>query len=111
MRATAQIREAALRISRDCTILQLADQLSLINLATITEHLHGVSFRNILTFDLLFLSDQFRHLSLNRGEIALLDHGLTRIYIIIETIFNCRADTELDTRIQLLQSLRHQVRA
>ena len=111
VRATAQIGERTLRIGCDRTISQLADQLSLIFFTAVAKHLQSVRLRDALTLDLLLLGYQLLHLRLDSGKVALLDHGLTRIYIIVKTILDSRTDTELNARIQLLQRLSHQVRA
>ena len=109
VRATTQIGERTLRIGSDRTISQLTDQLSFIFFSAVAKHLQSILLRDALTLDLLLLGHQLLHLRLDCGEVALLDHGLTRIYIIVKTILDSRTDTELNARIQLLQRLSHQV--
>ena len=55
------------------------------------------------------LGSQFSHFLFNGRQVTFLNHSLTRIYIIIESVFDSRTDTELNARIQFLQCLSQQV--
>ena len=111
VRTPAKVGECTLGISRDMTIFQLGNQLTFVGLASFTKHLQGISLGNIPTDQCLLLGCQFRHLRFNGRKVRLLDDGFARIYIIVETIFNCRSDTELDARIEFLQRFGKQVGA
>ena len=109
MRTTTQICERALCIGCDRTVFQFTDQLSFIFFTSVTEHFHGISLGNVLTFDFFFFSYQFQHLCFDCCEITFFDCSFTRIYVIVESILDSRTDTELDARIKFLQCFSHQV--
>ena len=84
--------------------------LALVGLSVGSKLLQGFGLRHFTTNDGLLLASQFLHLSLNLGEVALLDHlAVFQQHIIEESVLDSRSETELDARIQLLQSLCQQV--
>ena len=91
------------------TIFQFGDQFTLVSFTSFTEHLQCIILCDALTYECLFLSSQFSHFLFNGRQVTFLDHGFSRIYIIIESVFNSRSDTKLNTRVKLLQSLSQQV--
>ena len=109
VRTAAEVCKRTLRIGRNLTVFQLTDKLGFIFFTSVTKHFQRVSFRYILTFDLLFLSHQFQHFSFDSRKIAFFDNSVTRIHVIVESILDSRSDTELDAGIQFLQSFSHQV--
>ena len=65
---------------------------------------------NVYPAILLVLSCQFQHFLLDLHQIFLLDSNtFSRVHVIVETIFNSRTDTELDIRVNSLQSFCHKV--
>ena len=109
VRTTAQVGKCALCICSNMSVFQFRNQLALISFASFTEHFKRIFFRNALTYQSFFSGSQFFHLFLNSRQVTFLNHSFTRIYIIIETVFNGRTDTKLDTRIKFLQSFSQQV--
>ena len=99
VRATAQIRKSTLRISSNVTIFQFRDQFTFISFSTITEFCQCIRFWNTFSHNSFFLCYQFCHFSLNRRKVRFFNSSLTRIHIIVETVFNGRTNTELNTRI------------
>ena len=99
VRATAQIRKSTLRISSNVTILQFRDQFTFISFSTITEFCQCIRFWNTFSHNSFFLCYQFCHFSLNHRKVRFFNSSLTRIHIIVETVFNGRTNTELNTRI------------
>ena len=109
MRATAQISKCTLRISCDVTVFQFGNQLAFISFSTVTKHLQSICLGNVLSDNRFFLSHQFSHLFLNGRQVSFLDSRFTRVHIIVETVFDSRTYTELDARIEFLQSFGQQV--
>ena len=109
VRTTAKVGERTLSISSDCTVFQFRNQLTLVSFATVAEHLQSICLRDFLTNECFLLGSQFSHLLFDSSQIAFLDSCFTWIYIIVETAFDSRTDTELDTRIEFLQSFCQQV--
>ena len=84
--------------------------LALVGLSVGSKLLQGVGLSYLLANHRLFLASQFLHLCLNLGEVTLLDHlAILQQDIIEETILDSRSKTELNARIQLLQSLCQQM--
>ena len=108
VRTLTQIGEITLRIGGDMTVLQLGDQFAFITLSFVAEGLQGIFFGDRTFLKLLFLGAQLHHLVLNGCKTGVVDHhALRRHHIVIEPVLDSRTDTELNTRIQLLQRLRH----
>ena len=111
MRATTEIGEVTLGIGGDGTVFKiLLDVLALVSLTVSSKLLQSLCLRHLTTNHRLFLASQFLHLCFNLWEIALLDAlAVLQQHIIEETILDSRSETELNARIQLLQSLCQQV--
>ena len=109
MRATAQVGKCALRIGGDSSVFKFADEFDLILFAAFAKHVEGIGFGNFFPYDGVFVTGQLEHLGLDGGEIGSGNGSFARVYIVVETIFNSRTDTEFDTGIELLQGLGQQV--
>ena len=109
VRATAQVGKCTLRISCDVAVFQFGNQLAFISFSTVTKHLQSICLGNVLSDNRFFLSHQFSHLFLNGRQVSFLDSRFTRVHIIVETVFDSRTYTELDARIEFLQSFGQQV--
>ena len=109
MRTTTQIGKCTLCISCNLTVFQFIDQLNFILFASVAKHLQSISLGNICTNNSFFLCYQFHHLGFDSSKITVFNNSFTRIYVIVESIFNGRTDTEFNARVQLLQSFSHQV--
>ncbi len=68
MRTTAQVGEVALCIGGDVAILEFADELTLVCLAAVAEHLQGVSLGDVATHDVVLLTGEFEHLLFDAGH-------------------------------------------
>ena len=91
-------------------VLQLGYQLAFIRLSFVAKSLEGIGFGDGVLYYLLFLRAELHHLRLDSGKIGILDnHSLGGHDVVIETVLDGRTDTELDTRIEFLQRLRHEV--
>ncbi len=111
VRTTAQVGECTLRIGGDMSVFQFGNQFALIGFSTVAELLQRIRFRNVFSYYGLFLGCQFRHFRFDSRQVRLFDCCFARIYIIVESVFDGRTDTELDARIELLQSFGQQVGA
>ena len=109
VRATAKVSKCTLCIRSNVSVLQFGNQFTFISFPTIAEHLQSICFSNALSDYIFFLCSQFQHFSFNSGQITFFNHSFSRIHIIVESVFNSRTDTKLDTRIKFLQSFSQQV--
>ena len=109
VRTTAKVSKRTLCISSNVTIFQFGNQFTFICLTSFSKFLQSVFFGNTFTHQSLFLCCQFSHLRFDNGQIRVLNGSFSRIYIIIETIFDSRTDTKLNTRIKFLQCFCQQV--
>ena len=111
MGTLTEVGEITLGVGSDLTVLEFGNQLTFITLSCVTEGFEGISFADLGAHDGLFAFLNLRDLRFDCLKIRILDdYSLGGHHIIIKTVFNCRADTELDTRIEFLERLCHQVR-
>ena len=110
VRALTEIGEVTLGIGGNSAVLQLGDEFAFITLPLISKCFHSIRLRYLRTNDGLFLRAELHHLRLDSGEIGIFDdYSLGGHDVVIETALDSGSDTELDTRIEFLQRLRHEV--
>ena len=111
VRTATKVGESTLCICRNGTVFQvLLDVLTLVCLSVIGKLLQCIGLADLLAHHRLVLLGEFHHLCLNLREIVLADgNAVFWHHIIKESVFHSRSETELDTRIQLLQRLCQQV--
>ena len=110
VRTTTKVSERTLSIKSDSTIFEVVNQLTFERFTTFFKHFQGISFRDILTHDRLFFSHKFCHFLFDGSQIRFFNNGASsRHHIIVESAFDSRTNTKLNTWIQLLQSFSHQV--
>ncbi|MNV81366.1 hypothetical protein D3C71_1750280 [compost metagenome] len=101
MRSTAKIEKLALVIHRNDGVLrQIADQLQLQIIIQLCEDFKCLVTADDSAADVQILLDDLIHLLLDLHQI-LRSQGLLHIYIIIESIFNNRADSKLHIRFAI----------
>ena len=83
--------------------------LNLVRLAALLHVGNSLIARKLKRLNLEVLFDNLLHLSLNSWEIVLVNLGISKINVIVETIFGCWTIGKLCVRIQTLQSLSKQV--
>ena len=84
--------------------------LAFVLLSVGPELLDGVGLGDFLAHKGLVLRREFLHLLLNLLEIALLDDfAVFRHHVIEEAVFYSRTESELDARVQLLESFCQQM--
>ena len=112
MRTTTEVCEVTLGIGSDRAILQvLIDMFTLIGLTIGGEFLQGIGFCHLAAHHRFLFTGQFLHFVLNLRKVTFLDLlTIGQQHIIEEAILDSWSETELDARIQLLQSLCQQVR-
>ena len=107
VRSTAQIREIALIVYSDISILQIGDQIQLILI--ILEHFHSLCLRNFAAHDFLSGFCNLFHLFFDLFNILVADNILSKIHIIIKSFGYNRSYPEFGLRIQMLDCLCHQM--
>ena len=109
MRATAQVTEIALSVSADNSILgQVVNQNLLVGFTLGLKQLQCLLTGQLLTGEGQILGGNFQHFLLN--SLHILGHKNVRaINIVIEALFDGRADAELGVGIKALNGLRHDV--
>ena len=109
VRTATEIGKRSLRICGDMPVFKFADQLAFIDFVAVAKHLQRVGFRDVFAHDLLLALGKLEHFLLDLRKIFGRDLVLARIYIIIETVFDCRTDTEFHSGIKFLQRLGQKV--
>ncbi len=90
-------------------VFEFADELAFIFFTTVAKQFERVGFCYVGTYDGIFLLGEFEHLLFDAWEVSCGDSVLTRIDVIIESVFDGRADAELDTGEKLLESFGEKV--
>ena len=99
MRSTAQIGKRALSVSGYCAVLKFVYQLAFIYFSPVAKHCKGIGFRDVFAHNRIFHPCELKHLFLYLGKVCCGYCMLTRVYVIIESIFHCRANTEFHSGI------------
>ena len=110
MRANAHVNVFTLLVEGDvCVRSKIANVLNLVRLAALLHVGNSLIARKLKRLNLEVLFDNLLHLSLNSWEIVLVNLGISKINVIVETIFGCWTIGKLCVRIQTLQSLSKQM--
>src|SRR6185295_3595690 len=108
MRPAAQVDEVALRVERDVS-LRRVDELDLVRLALLLEALARVVPRDLLALPDAALLDLPLDLVLEPLQVGLRD-GLGELEVVVEAVFDRRADRDLRPREEPARGLREEVR-
>ena len=104
MRACTKVSKLTLNIQRNlCILWQIVNQLYLVVLTSLGEHIQSFLTANQLTLQLQVLLDNLVHFLLDVLQI-LIGKALLHVNIIVETIFNSRTNGQLNIFI-LVQTL------
>ena len=110
VRANAHVNVFTLLVEGDvCVRSKIANVLNLVRLAALLHVSDSLITRKLKRLNLEVLFDDLLHLSLNSWEIVLVNLGVSKINVIVETIFGCWTIGKLCVRIQTLQSLSKQM--
>ena len=111
VRTATEVGEVTLCIGSDRTVFQvLIDMFALVGLTVGSKLLQGISLSHLTAHHRLLLASQFLHLVLDLSEVAFPDLlAIRQQHIIEEAVLDGRTESELDARIELLQSLSQQV--
>ena len=109
MRSAAQIGEVAVLIEGNLAVLEFIDQLNLVLVTFLRKIFEGISLGHMRAFESLLAVREFHHLLLDSREIRISKLSVTKVNVIIESVFNSRSDAELDTRIKGFECLCHKV--
>ena len=112
MRACTKVSKLTLNIQRNlCILWQIINQLYLVVLTSLGEHIQSFLTANQLTLQLQVLLDNLVHFLLDFLQI-LIGKALLHVNIIVETIFNSRTNGQLNIFIlvQTLHSLSKNMR-
>ena len=109
VRATTKVGKRTLCISSNVTVFQFRNQLTFICFTSFSEFLQSVFLGNAFAHQSFFLGCQFCHFCFDNRQIRVLNGSFSRIYVIIETVFDSRTDTKLNARIKFLQCFCQQV--
>ena len=109
MRACAQVGELALLVEGDRSVFgQVVDQLYLVRLLALLHELDSFLTRKLEALELFLLLADLTHLGLECVQM-LLREGERCIEVVIEAVFDSRADGQLDLRVQTLYRLSEDV--
>ena len=112
MRACTKVSKLTLNIQRNlCILWQIINQLYLVVLTSLGEHIQSFLTANQLTLQLQVLLDNLMHFLLDFLQI-LIGKAFLHVNIIVEPIFNSRANSQLNifVLVQTLHSLSKNMR-
>ena len=109
MGATAEVGEGALGVGCYVAVFELADELAFIGLAAVAEHCQGVGFRDVGAHNGLLFAGELKHFLFDFWEIGVGDGVLSRVDVVVEAVFDSRADAEFNSGIELLKSFGEKV--
>ena len=110
MRAGTQVGKVALLVERNGRVLrQVVDELHLVRLILLLHQFTRLSTRQLKTLQRQFFLADLLHLGLERIQMLLRERE-RRVKVIVEAVFDRRADCELHFRIQALDCLRQNMR-
>ena len=108
VRTAAEIRIVALRIGRDrLARFHAADQILLVRI--VLEHLLGFFLCHLMTDNELVRLGALLHFLFDLRQILIRQRHIAKIHIVVESLFHDRTDPELCLRVQMLDSLCHQM--
>ncbi len=91
------------------SVFKLGDKLALVFFIAVAEHLEGVGLGYVLADNGLVLACEFEHLGFDFGEVIGSEFVFSRVDVVVEAVFNGRADAEADAGVKLLKGLGEQV--
>ena len=110
MRANAHVNVFTLLVEGDvCVRSKIANVLNLVRLAALLHVGNSLITRKLKRLNLEVLFDNLLHLSFDSWEIVLVNLSVSKIDVIVETIFGCWTIGKLCVWVQTLQSLSKQV--
>ena len=109
MRTAAEVGEGTVGVERNRSVLQVAYKFALVLVALLGELRESVGFRHLRAHHRLLVAGQFDHLRLDFRKVRF-ENRRRRIDVVVESLLDSRTDTELDARVESLQSLGEQVR-
>ena len=109
VRAAAKVCEMTVGVICDGTVLKLGDKLLLVLVSLLREVLHGIGLGNLNAAEILLAAGKLQHLVLDSLEVCVSEGAAAHVYVIVETVLDCRADTELHSGEQGLKGLCHKV--
>ncbi len=109
VRSAAEVGELAVGIVGDGTVFQFGNQFLLVLVSFFGEIFEGIGLGDLDAAEVLLLTGEFQHLVLDGFEIRVRKGAAAHVHVIVEAVFNGRADTELHPREQGLKGLCHQV--
>ena len=109
MRAAAEVRERTVGIEGDGAVFEVRDQFDLVLVALLGEGLQRFGLGDFAAEERFLVAGQLHHLVFDRRQVGLGD-GRRGIDVVVEAVFDGRADAELDARVERFESLGQQVR-
>ena len=110
VRTNAHVNIFTLLIEGDvCVRSKIANVLNLVRLAALLHVGNSLITRKLKRLNLEVLFDNLLHLSFDSWEIILVNLSVSKINVIVETVFGCWTIGKLCVWVQTLQSLSKQV--
>ncbi len=109
VRSAAEVGEVAVLVEGDGAVLEVADEFALVLVALLGEVLESLGLADLGAYELLLLAGELDHLVLDGLEFGLNELMAAEIDVIVESVLDCRSDTELDARIESLESFCHKM--
>ena len=111
MRTFAEVGESTLCISSYVSVLKFGDEFAFVGLSFGCKVSKRICFAYLTAYERLFALLNLLHLLLYNGQVGFFNSlTISGKHIVVEPVFDCRTYTELNTRVEFLQSLCHKVR-
>ena len=109
MRSAAKVCKVTVLVECNLSVFEFVDKFYFILVTLLCEIFKGISLGNMCALESLFTLRKFQHFLLDSREISISKLFSSKVDVIIKSVFNSRADTEFDSRIQCFEGLRHKV--
>ena len=109
MRSAAKVCKVTVLVECNLSVFEFVDKFYFILVTLLREIFKGISLGNMCALESLFTLRKFQHFLLDSREISICKLFSSKVDVIIKSVFNSRADTEFDSRIQCFEGLRHKV--
>ena len=110
VRATAEVGKTTLRVKGDFTVFEVFEQLQLVGVLLFGEIGNGISLRDFLADVAVLLLGQLQHFLLDFGKVLAGNAAaFAEVDVVVEAVFDGRADGQLHAGVQCLKGFGHEV--
>ena len=109
MRSFAKVGKITLCVGGDFAVFEFTNEFAFQGLSLVAKIAQCVGFRDVGSHHSLFARHNFLHFLFDFLKIGTCDGVITGVDVVVEAVFNSRANTELYALVELLQGFSEQV--